>query len=166
MPDPTTPQPRWLHGDEATLFRSYDAALRIAVRAAVAGPDVHVDDACSHAWLQLMRHQPARDQIFAWLKVVAIRHAWRLNRTEDRDLHLDARPAWIDWMFPVDDDARLRAREALRAVADLPDRQRDYITRQAAGHTYNEIATTTGATRTNVNKHLVKARRHLRDAAQ
>ncbi len=54
----------------------------------------------------------------------------------------------------------------MRALAALPDRQRRYLMRLASGHSYQEIARVEQATYTNVNKHLARARRTLRDLAE
>ena len=60
-------------------------------------------------------------------------------------------------------DAELEAREALRALAALPGRQRDDLALLIAGYSHREIAEITGGrTRTNVNKSLVKARVRIR----
>ena len=60
---------------------------------------------------------------------------------------------------------QLEALEALRALARLPDRQRQDLALRVAGFSYREIAAMTGGrTYTNVNKHLVKARAAIRHA--
>jgi DNA-directed RNA polymerase specialized sigma24 family protein len=62
------------------------------------------------------------------------------------------------------DDA-IEALEALRAVASLPERQRQDPTLKIAGYSYEEIRRRIpGRTATNVNKSLVKARRRIRQA--
>ena len=63
--------------------------------------------------------------------------------------------------FSIDDN--LEAREALKILASLPDRQRTDLTLLVAGYSYNEIAELTGRrTYTNVNKHIAKARASIR----
>ena len=62
---------------------------------------------------------------------------------------------------------QLEALEALRALAALPDRQRQDLSLRVAGFSYREIAAMSGGrTFTNVNKHLVKARTAIRRANQ
>jgi DNA-directed RNA polymerase specialized sigma24 family protein len=62
---------------------------------------------------------------------------------------------------------QLEALEALRALAGLPDRQRQDLSLRVPGFSYREIAAMTdGRTYTNVNKHLVKARARIRRANQ
>lgn len=153
---------RMLTGDEADVFAAHHVALRCAVRAVVRGPDACVDDACAFAWLQFLRCQPTRDTVFAWLKTVAIRQAWHLVRRERQDGHLEEVPAWHDRHGTDATAAAIDARDALHAVAQLPDRQRRYLTLAASGHTHPEIATATGATQTNVRKHLKLARTNLK----
>jgi RNA polymerase sigma factor (sigma-70 family) len=150
-----------LRGDEAQLFRDYELALRAAVRHFAHVDDAIVDDACSHAWLQLLRHQPDRDNAFAWLRTVAIREAWRLAEREHRDSRLDALPATRE---PGTDPVQpaIDAHEALRALAALPDRQRCYLTLIVSGCSYDEIVRHCQTTTSNVNKHLCRARRHLK----
>lgn len=155
------PQPRMLRGDEADLYRTHHAALHAAVRHAIFGSDEIIDDACSFAWLQLMRHQPKRDTIFAWLRTVAIRHAWQLAERDAREhtlehLPTDREPRRADLSRETD------ARDALRALANLPDRQRRYLTLLIGGHSYHEIADRHHTSTTAVNRHLARARKHLR----
>jgi RNA polymerase sigma factor (sigma-70 family) len=155
------PQARMLRGDEAQLFRNHELPLRAAVRHFAHVDEAIVDDACAHAWLQLMRCQPDRATAFAWLRTVAVREAWRLSKLERRDVRLDAMPS-------VHDSGRdavvpsIDAREALRYLAALPHRQRRFLTLQIAGHSRTEIAAHTGATHRTVDRQLARARRHLR----
>jgi RNA polymerase sigma factor (sigma-70 family) len=150
-----------LRGDEARLFNDHELPLRAAVRHFARVDEAIVDDACAHAWLQLMRRQPDRDTAFAWLRTVAVREAWRLSKLGRRDVRLDAMPS-------VHDSGRdtvvpsIEAREALRRLAALPHRQRRFLTLQIAGHSRTEIAAHTGATPRTVDRQLARARRHLR----
>src|SRR4051794_39016213 len=150
-----------LHGDEAELFRRHEVALKRAVRAAVNAPEQCIEDACSFAWLQLLRRQPRRETVFGWLRTVAIHEAWVLAARERRDRHLEDIPAW-DERSAAAEAPVVEAHAALRILAELPERQRRYVALLAAGFSYNEIAELHDATYTNVNKHLVRARRHLR----
>jgi DNA-directed RNA polymerase specialized sigma24 family protein len=151
------PTPRMLTGDEADVYREHHARLLAVLRVKVHTTDPIREDACSFAWLQFLRLQPDRDTAFAWLCTTAIREAWRLTTLHHRHRELQREaPA------PVDTDLALDARDALNQLANLPDRQRRYLTLLVAGHSYADICHHTGATHTNVNKHLVRARRHLR----
>lgn len=153
------PTPRMLHGDEATVYDQLHHRLTLAVRANVtATPQIH-EDACSHAWLQFLRLQPNRASAYSWLCTVAIHEGWRLAKQTRRELALTHDP---QVSAPVSSELALEAREALTALAGLPDRQRRYLTLLVAGLSYADITHHTGATHTNVNKHLVRARRQLR----
>ena len=66
----STPPPR---GDEAELFARYHDMLLRAVSRQASAPAVVIEDACAFAWLQLLRYQPQRDNIVAWLVTVAVR---------------------------------------------------------------------------------------------
>ena len=157
----TTPTVRILRGDEAELFRQHELALKRAVRAAVNAPEQCIEDACSFAWLQLLRRQPDRATVFGWLRTVAIHEAWVLAARERRDGHLEEFPAFDD-RRGAEPPPVVEAHAALRLLAELPEKQRRYLALIVAGFSYNEIADRCDATYTNVNKHLARARRHLR----
>jgi DNA-directed RNA polymerase specialized sigma24 family protein len=164
---PATPRvaPR---GDEDELYRRHHRELERAVARVVNAPRELIEDACQSAWAILLRSQPDRFAIFAWLRVVAIHEAYRFSAIQRRDAHLD-RLAFDDenWHEAIADpgtlDALLEAREALRLLAGLPERQRNDLALQVAGFSYREIAEmTSGRTFHNVNKHLTKARARVR----
>jgi len=164
-PTETTPPAR---GDEAELYRRHHHDLQRAVAHAVNAPRELIEDACQTAWAILLRTQPDRYAIFAWLRVVAIHEAYRLSAIERRttrlaSLRADHRDGEDLVADPHTLDDALEALEALRALAALPGRQRLDLTLKGAGYTYEEIRILTGArTFTNVNKSLVKARRRIR----
>jgi DNA-directed RNA polymerase specialized sigma24 family protein len=158
-------------GDEANLYQRHHQALSIAVSHAINGSGALIEDACQTAWTILLRRQPDRASVFAWLYVVAIHEAYRLSAIERREVHLEDLAIDGDWetilagRVTVED--QLEALEALRALAGLPDRQREDLSLRVAGFNYREIAAMTdGRTYTNVNKHLVKARAAIRRANQ
>jgi DNA-directed RNA polymerase specialized sigma24 family protein len=164
---PATPRvaPR---GDEDELYRRHHHELERAVARVVNAPRELIEDACQTAWAMLLRSQPDRFAIFAWLRVVAIYEAYRLSAIQLRDAHLDRLTSENgNWHEIIADprplDALLEAREALCLLAGLPERQRDDLALQVAGYSYREIAErTSGRTYTNVNKHLAKARARVR----
>ena len=148
-----------LHGDEADLFRRFNARLLHATRRSVHAPDAVIEDACATAWLQLVRCQPRRDTVFAWLKRVAQREAWRLASREQREAPLPDESATVPGLAL---DLELEARAALARLAELPARQRDYLTLLIAGHSYDDIVELRDTSLTAVNRHLVRARASLR----
>jgi DNA-directed RNA polymerase specialized sigma24 family protein len=116
----------------------------------------------------LLQTQPERYTVFAWLRVVAIREAYRLSAIDRRDARLERLRSpdgnWQDVMAdPRSLDDAVEALEALRALASLPERRRTDLALKVAGYSYEEIrARIPGRTRTNVNKSLVKARARIR----
>ena len=125
-PTETTPPP---HGDEAELFRRHHRNLQRAVANAVNAPRELIEDACQTAWAILVRTQPDGYAIFAWLRVVAIHEAYRLKAIERRETRLARlradHPNGEDLVAdPHTLDDALEALEALRALAELPPRQR------------------------------------------
>jgi DNA-directed RNA polymerase specialized sigma24 family protein len=170
MQPPTDTAPGRPHRDDDALYRAHHCDLHRAVAQVVRAPRELIEDACQTAWLTLLRAQPNEDTVFAWLRVVAIHEAYRLSAIERRDAHLE-RPGSEDgdWHDVIADprslDDALEAREALRALAALPERRRTDLALKIAGYSYEEIqARTPARTRTNVNKSLVKARAHIRRA--
>ena len=67
-------RPPALLGDEADLFREFNARLVRSVQRRTNAPREMVDD----AWQQFLQHQPDRDRNWrAWLLVTAERETWR-----------------------------------------------------------------------------------------
>jgi hypothetical protein len=153
-------------GDEADLYRRHHRNLQLAVARAVKAPRELIEDACQSAWTILLRSQPDRGAIFAWLRVVAIHEAYLLSAA-DRDAHLEDLDHSDGWDAVIADcvsiDDALEARRALRRLAELPARQRQDLSLRIAGFSYREITQITGdRTYTNVHKHLRKARARIR----
>jgi RNA polymerase sigma factor (sigma-70 family) len=162
---PTTPAQ--LRGDEAELYQRHHAALVRAVSRVVDAPRELIEDACQDAWDILLRRQPDRSSIFAWLRVVAIHEAYRLSRSTSSDARLEDLGAADGWEALIPGiwslDETIEARAALRLVAQLPEREREDLALLIAGFSYREIAEMTGGrTFTNVSKRLAKARARVR----
>jgi hypothetical protein len=155
-------------GDEAELYRRHHRDLHHAVAHALNAPRELIEDACQTAWAILLRTQPDRHAIFAWLRVVAIHEAYRLSAIERRETRLasrrtDHRDGENLIADPHTLDDALEALEALRTLAALPARQRDDLTLNLGGYTYDEIRIITGGrTFTSVSKSLAKARARIR----
>jgi RNA polymerase sigma factor (sigma-70 family) len=181
-PDSASPCPdaaAAVRGDEAELFRRHHRRILAHVRRAASGaPEALVEDACLFAWLQLLRRQPDRELAYAWLCTVARREAWRMLRAAREVRSLDASVSRAgtgegpDGADPLVEciagrdtvEAAHAAREALRVLASLPDRQRRYLALKVAGHSYRENCALTGASYTTVNRHLPRARALVREA--
>jgi len=166
--------PSPLLGDEADLYAEHAAHLARAVHASVNTTDAIVEDACSTAWAVLLRRQPSRGAtLFGWLRIVAIREAIRLDRaarasssfaSESRRDHdyspEDARRGLH--MAAVHDEPAVYAREALREIAQLPERPRRVFALHVAGYDYAEISELTGDTVRTVDRLMRRARQQVR----
>jgi hypothetical protein len=131
MQPPTEPAPAAgrpvARGDEEELYRRHHRDLHGAVAHVVRAPRELIEDACQTAWAILLRNQPERYAIFAWLRVVAIHEAYRLLAIDRRDGRLDRlRREDGDWHETIADPRSLNDAvagfEALRVLAALPER--------------------------------------------
>jgi RNA polymerase sigma factor (sigma-70 family) len=156
-------------GDEAELFQRHNRSLVRVVARSVKAPEELIEDACQTAWATLLRCQPERSPaLFAWLRTVAVRQAYRLSRQDRRDARLEDLTCDGDWEALIGHsqslESAVEARRALETLAGLPPRQRDDLALLVAGFSYQEIATAGSRPRSlnNVNKHLTKARARIR----
>lgn len=148
-------------------FARYAHRLEKAVRANVRAPDAVIEDACSFAWLQRLTHEPDRATVYPWLTKIAIRHAWRLMSRETREVPLESLAEDMDVRHAaVDVELAMRARDAIIAVADLPERRRQLVSMILAGYAHDEISQLTNMSCRTINKQLTKARKSLRATAQ
>lgn len=152
-----TPTPAPQRGDEADLFRRHARHLERTVACHVNTSEAVVQDACSFAWMQLVRRQPRRACVLAWLRAVAVREAVRLDQIARRDLPLlnDTRSD-----EPLERAAELR--DALETLAALHPRQARMIALQAMGPRYQDISAMTGDSGRTVDRQLRRARERLR----
>jgi RNA polymerase sigma factor (sigma-70 family) len=164
-------------GDGAALFLEHQRFLLRVTERRFGGSQEPAEDACSFAWLQLLRCQPDREAVVGWLRVVARNEGLRLLRISRREPFLEDKPhSWrdsasgepLDWqeLLPAPEDTELavEARELLRALAGLRWHQRTVLTLQLAGYSYKEIAQRLGRTYTWVNRHVTEGRQALRQA--
>jgi RNA polymerase sigma factor (sigma-70 family) len=154
------------HDDVAELYCRHHRDLERAVARVVHAPRELIEDACQTAWTIMLRREPRPAMAFLWLRLVAIHEAYRLCRTH-RETHLEDLADEGGWEAVVPGEATIEdaieARRALRILAALPDQQRVDLALQVAGFSYAELqARTAGRTRTNVSKHLRKARARIR----
>ena len=132
-----------LRGDEGRLFTAHSAKLRSIVGREVRTSQANLDDACSFAWLQMLRYQPERERLLAWLCHTAIREAIKLDLRAQRSCELvDAGEADVrhaETGNPAEDRLELlTAREAI--VARLRAREAELLSLQVAGYSYTETA--------------------------
>lgn len=157
-------------GDEDALYRRYDHRLRGIVRSRVNTSDATIDDACSYAWLQLLRYQPERARLLGWLAVTATREAIALDQRARRTVPLVTRDSFKgeDFEFepasPRDEMAEaIEYRSALSdvAAADLTDRQKRAVGLLAGGYSYTNISEITGWSVRTVERQILRAREKL-----
>jgi RNA polymerase sigma factor (sigma-70 family) len=164
MTTKTTTAPAVLQGDEDQLFHTHARRLRSIVRMKVNTTDENIEDACAYAWMQLVRCQPCRDTVFAWLRTVAVNEAIRLHRKQHAcptcDIDGLEHPALRD--LRCDPEAQDELIDALDALASLRDRQRLILGLYALGLRHKEIAEVTGHTMRSVGRQMVRARRAVR----
>jgi RNA polymerase sigma factor (sigma-70 family) len=152
-------------GDETELFQRYAERLVRIVQTTIGVPRHVAEDACAIAWLQLLRTQPERDAIFAWLRVVAIREALRLLKHQGRQAPFEEDPVEPEQAHVAkgaDLELALEGREVLQQVAALSPQQVRIFSLHVAGLSYDEICAATGYSWTQVNRHIGRARSRLR----
>jgi DNA-directed RNA polymerase specialized sigma24 family protein len=153
----------------AAIYPDTHSELRGYVTAATRTDALTIDDACSHAWAQLLSHPDVdvatdRCSIVRWLKTTAIREAWRLH--EQRRLPGRAEiDGYTQNVTPsAEDVAAMRARIDL--VREIPERPRRFLLRLMLGYSYDEIASHEGVSATTTNKQIARAKRLLRELEQ
>ena len=172
----STPRQTQLRGDETELYRRHYRAVLGRTRRAVKAPEALIEDACQLAWVQFLRYQPEpRENVLAWLTVVARREAYRLAGEHKRvlpassvvgvDEHGHASAFDPDEAPAPDRDPLLgmETRELLVGLARLRPAQRRTLALKAAGFSYQEIQGLCGGkTYTWVNRHITEGRAALR----
>ena len=145
------------------LYKALAPSLERIVRAHVRAPDSVIEDACQHAWGRLVRNDGGlrhEQAALSWLATTAVREAWRLARSSQLELPLEAVPA----IAPDPHDV-LERREQLRSLAILPARQQRMLWLQGLGLSYFEMAEHEGCSRRTVERQLLRAKERLRRAA-
>jgi RNA polymerase sigma factor (sigma-70 family) len=154
-------------GDEAELFERHAARLLRIVRSAIGGRHHVAEDACSFAWLQLLRTQPERDRLFAWLCAVATNEARHQLKRQARHVEFEESPA-EPTRAHVDERSDLElgveARQALEQMRDeLSEQKLRIFSLHIAGLSYDEICAATGYSRRQVDRHMRRSRARLRE---
>jgi RNA polymerase sigma factor (sigma-70 family) len=157
MPPITTNRAELL-GDEADLFLAHHEPLLRHVARAVPDNQAVVEEACAFAWSELLRRQPRRDRVVAWLAVVARHEAIRLARRARRE-PCTAHPGDdVLWASGGDLARTLDTRAALQLVATLPARKRAVLGLRLGGYSHAEIAGALQMTPRTVARQLARAR--------
>jgi DNA-directed RNA polymerase specialized sigma24 family protein len=135
-----------------------------------------LEDACAHAWLQLLRH-PDIDlngpcgRALGWLATTAVREAWRLDRgdrattTAVTSEKLGTLAASRGQAAPSSEELAL-AHERLDLVREVPERPRRFLLRLMIGYSYDEIASQEHTSYRVVNRQVARAKRLLRQIEQ
>jgi RNA polymerase sigma factor (sigma-70 family) len=154
------------------LYERYADAVRRIVCRRVSAPQAVVEDACQTAWLRLCaRDDVALDARAAvkWLVITATRESWR-HTSRRRDLAVGG---WLpegdgdELAEPAGDapDPMVIAAErddVRRRLAALTVRERQFLTLQALGLSYEEISARLGVTVRTVERQILRGRRKLR----
>src|SRR3954453_14365935 len=143
---------RSLQGDEADLFRALHRRLLLDVCRHVPDLPSVAEEAVGYAWTELIAHQPRREFIAAWLRVVARREAIRLAQRARCQTNTDGLGEYPASGAATDD--HVQAREALALLARLPKGQREVLGLRVAGYRYEEIASSLQLTRRQVQRRM------------
>ena len=145
----------------AAFYVSNADELQRAVRRALYGPDAMVEDACSHAWCQLLQNDHVRlnDHGFSWLYCVALREGYRLSAKSRRRPRLSGVSGADVWEAI---ERRLTHEEHAGLLLQVGARRRAILVLQAAGLTYGEIADVTHNSVRTVDRQLRLGRAELR----
>jgi RNA polymerase sigma factor (sigma-70 family) len=153
-------------GDQTALFAELHPKLARQVRRLVRTGEENVQDACSFAFLQLLRYEPSRVSVFSWLLTVAVREAVKLDQRGRCEPPLAVREGGVE-LEPVDERADPEiVLELLAAVAaaGLSARQARIVALHSAGYRYESISKLLGLSPRTVERQLLRARRKLRVA--
>jgi RNA polymerase sigma factor (sigma-70 family) len=153
----------------STLFARYQQALHRRLRWIVNTSEANIEDACAHAWLQLVSYRPELGDPLTWLTTVAVREAVKLEHRSRRTRPLTRSDTGQELAL-VDRRLELELREELLdtaaglTAAGLSDRQQRILGLLIAGYSYAEISTRTGESCRTVERQLHKARAAVRDS--
>ncbi len=157
-------------GDETELYAQLAARLTKIVARQVRTSTANVEDACSFAWLQMLRYQPARETVLAWLVCVGTREAIKLDR---RARHHDAaangpsgQGRGVDECRPIEAHLEMLAARDAIVAAQLRSREARILAAHVAGYSYIEIGDAMDLTPRTVERQLLRAKRRLRHARE
>jgi DNA-directed RNA polymerase specialized sigma24 family protein len=165
--------PLRLRGDEAALFAEHGRELIEKLTRSVRATPADVEDACSFAWVQFMRHQPSRDRAWqGWLFRTAQREAWRLTAQHRSELGIVAVDELnvgtvLEPPDPRDRSAeRLEFQAALQEVRKLPEQMQAVVLWRSQLATQEEVGEVLGISRQRVAQVLQAASGHLAELSE
>lgn len=158
------------HDQIAAFYLEKATALQRSVRRSVTGPDAMIEDACSYAWCQLLRHPSIQLDVagFSWLYIVAKREAFRLSDRARREPALgephELPPTPRQLVSDVSETTERLAemRERAELLCEISERKRDLVLLHALGYTYTEIAELTGDSPRTIERQLLRGKRAIR----
>jgi RNA polymerase sigma factor (sigma-70 family) len=162
----------WVREDEvAELYGVLAGSLRRIVAGRVTAPEAVIEDACQFAWSTLVRHRRRvrRETALGWLARTAMHEAFKLIRSERRELSLEelSEHAYANeqapWALTPSVEEQVEQRARLSSLSALPERQQRVIWLQGLGFSYAEMASRTGSSRRTVERQLMRAKRALRE---
>jgi RNA polymerase sigma factor (sigma-70 family) len=146
-------------GEAAEIYRLHHERLLGILQASLSIPLHVAEDACGHAWVQLVRYRPRRATVFSWLYTVASRAAFDLLGRSSRELP-GADVSGVESAFDI--EQLIDDRDALRRLAELRPIQRRVIELRAQGYSYTAIEETLGLSSRQVRRHATEGRQALR----
>ena len=155
--------------DVAALYAAQSVRVRRLVCLDVQATDAVIEDACQLAWMRLVLHctRIHRETAARWVVRVAVNEARRQLRRGASLVSLDElgdEPDAVPLAGPSLIDELAERRERLRAIRELPVRQRRLVWLQGLGYSYDEMAGATGDSRRTVERQLLRAKHALAQA--
>ncbi|HLY51179.1 MAG TPA: sigma-70 family RNA polymerase sigma factor [Solirubrobacteraceae bacterium] len=170
MPEPASSAGGLTIAEVGELYRCVSPNLLRIVRCSVRAPAPVIEDACQLAWSRLLRNRDrvTRDKALSWLVTTALHEASRLVRRAGREISLETviadDPGFGSSPDEIGPLAIAEARERLRSLNGLPQRQQLLLWLRGVGLSYDEIACRQGCTSRTVERQLRSARTSLRAA--
>lgn len=122
----------------AVIYAEHERELRRVVQRRGSQNPVIVQDACAHAWTQLLANEhvdlrPPLAPALEWLTTTAIRHAWQLTNSQRRATphpidEIDALTIDRGHTAPASDELAVQHLR-LDLIAQIPERPRRYLLR-------------------------------------
>ncbi|HEX8745191.1 MAG TPA: sigma factor-like helix-turn-helix DNA-binding protein [Thermoleophilaceae bacterium] len=146
--------------DAAELFRAEHLRLVGLVQGRLGVSREVAEDACSLAWLQLVRRPPRGENVVGWLYAVAKYETFAILRRYRREGEAGTPP---EQLLEANHLEAFVAKQELALLARLKPQQRLVLWLRGQGYSYDQIQHATGKSYTWVNRHLSEGRAALRE---